>query len=205
MTPRAALALTLLAALAAAALACAAPATAPAPHAAPGAPPSAPAAPASAAPVRQPRLEDYIQPPGTSQPMQPFMLHADLWMGMDQRAVLDTVVYALENGARCCKVLNADSLWAVDYTWIYPHAVFPPRWYDTRALLAAADSLQVPDDAVLDFTFGTCRVGVRAKTYEQAHAQALRLWPAEIPPRLLGRLSLKLDRARRALRGEPAE
>ncbi|MFN8587717.1 MAG: hypothetical protein U0704_07915 [Candidatus Eisenbacteria bacterium] len=198
MTPRAALALTLLAALAAAALACAAPASAPA-----GGP--AQAASPAAAPVRQPRLEDYIQPPGSSQPMQPFMLHADLWIGMDQRSVLDTVVYALENGARCCKVLNADSLWAVDYTWIYPHAVFPPRWYDARGLLAAADSLQVPDDAVLDFTFGTCRVGVRAKTYEQARAEAMRQWPAVMPERLAGRLRLKLDRANQALGRKPAE
>ena len=39
------------------------------------------------------------------------MLHADLWTnGIDQRAKLDNGSYALENGARCCRVLNADSL-----------------------------------------------------------------------------------------------
>ncbi|MBI5168528.1 MAG: hypothetical protein HZA61_03475 [Candidatus Eisenbacteria bacterium] len=157
-------------------------------------------------PGQTPHLMDFMDPPGTKQVLRPFMLHADLWTnGIDQRAKLDTVVYALENGARTCRVTNADSLWAVDYTWIYPHSVFPERWYDARQLLAAADSLRVPDDAVIQFTFGTCRIGVRAATYEQARAEALRLWPEDIPVRLAGRLKLKVDRAKKALRGEPAE
>lgn len=162
--------------------------------------------PPSLAPERQPHLMDFMDPPGTKQAFQPFMLHADLWTnGIDQRAKLDTVVYALENGARCCRVLNADSLWAVDYTWIYPHSVFPERWYDAKQLMAAADSIRVPDDAVIQFTFGTCRIGVRAANYEQARSEALRLWPTQIPVRLAGRLKLKVDRAKKALRGEPVE
>jgi hypothetical protein len=133
------------------------------------------------------------------------MLHADLWMGIDKRARLDTLVYALENGARTCRVTNADSLWAVDYTWIYPHSVFPPRWYDARELLQAGDSISVPEDAVIQFTFGTCRIGVRAHDYESARAEALKHWPPVMPTRLAGRLRLKLERAQRVLRGEPLE
>ncbi len=189
-----------LAALAASTLACGAPASSTPP--APGAPQASTHGAPPASLTRQPRLEDYIQPPGSTQRLQPFMLHADQWIGTDQRAVLDTVVYALENGARCCRILNADSLWAVDYTWIWPHSVFPPRWYDARQLLAAADSLHVPDDAEVVFTFGTLRTGVPAKTFEQARAEALRRWPAEMPRSLAGRLKLKLDRARKAL-GQP--
>jgi hypothetical protein len=155
-----------------------------------------------AAPVPQPNLVDFIAPPGTKQAFRPFMLHADLWVGIDQRARLDSIVYALEKGARCCRVLDADSLWAVDYTWIYPHNLLPRRWYDADDLMRAGDSLAIGDDAAITFTFGTCRIGVRAKTYEQARAEALRLWPAEMPPRLRGRLRLKLERAEKALRGE---
>jgi hypothetical protein len=129
------------------------------------------------------------------------MLHADLWVGIDPRARLDSTVYALEKGARCCRVLSADSLWAVDYTWLYPHGVLPPRWYDADALMRVSDSLKVGDDALITFTFGTCRIGVRAKNFEQAHAEALRLWPAEMPVRLRGRLKLKLERAEKALHG----
>lgn len=167
--------------------------------------PKAPQAPSKpAAQVRQPQLEDFIAPPGTQQAFQPFMLHADLWVGLDRRLKLDSTVYALENGARCCRVLGADSLWAVDYTWIYPHSVFPPKWYDARELLQVGDSIRVPNDAVIQFTFGTCRLGVRAASYEGAHAEALRLWPPVMPKRLAGRLRLKLDRARAALKGEVA-
>jgi len=153
-----------------------------------------------AAPPAAPRLEDFIVPPGSKQPMKPFMLHADLWVGIDQRARLDTTAFSLENGARCCPVLNADSLWAVDYTWIYPHNVLPSRWYDARELLRVGDSLKVADDAAITFTFGTCRIGVRARTYEQARAEALRLWPHEMPERLKGRLRLKLERANAQLK-----
>ena len=156
-------------------------------------------------PQPQPHLTDFIAPPGTQSAFQPFMLHADLWMGIDKRARLDTLVYALENGARTCRVTNADSLWAVDYTWIYPHSVFPPRWYDARELLQAGDSISVPEDAVIQFTFGTCRIGVRAHDYESARAEALKQWPPVMPSRLAGRLRLKLERAQRVLRGEPLE
>jgi hypothetical protein len=139
----------------------------------------------------------------------PFMLHADLWLGIDQRATLDTIVFVLDNGARCCKVLNRDSTWAVDYTWVYPHSLFPPRWYDARSLIRTGDSLRLADDADLKLTFGTLRVGVRAGSLKQATAEAYRLWPSEIPPALRGRLKLKLERAQKALAGksdpEPTE
>ena len=147
-----------------------------------------------------PRLVDFIAEPGTT---SPFMLHADLWLGLDQRAKLDTIVFVLENGARCCKVLNRDSTWAVDYTWVYPHTLFPPRWYDARSLIHTGDSLQLADDADMKLTFGTLRVGVRAKTLAQATTQAYRLWPPEIPPALRGRLKLKLERAQKALSSKP--
>ena len=164
---------------------------------------------ASLVAAEEPNLVDYIAPPGTKQSLKPFMLHADLWVGIDQRAKLDSTVYALERGARCCRVLNADSLWAVDYTWVYPHDVLPRRWYEPAELLRVGDSLRVADDAEIRMTFGTCRIGVRAKSYEQAQLEATRLRPAEMPPRLVGRLKLKLDRAKKALAGqtdtEPAE
>ena len=159
--------------------------------------------------VKQPRLEDFIAEPGTSQKFQPFMLHADLWLGVDQKAKLDSIVFVLENGARCCKVLDRDSLWAVDYTWVYPHDYFPKRWYDARDLLHTGDSLHLPDDADLKLTFGTLRVGVHAGTLAQATSEAYRLWPTEVPPVLRGRLRLKLERAEKALSGkadtEPAD
>lgn len=162
---------------------------------------------AAAAPPEppQPNLVDFIAPPGTRQPFQPFMLHADLWVGLDQRVKLDTTVYAIENGARCCRVLKADSLWAVDYTWIYPHSVLPRRWYAPQELMRVGDSIGVPDTAVVRLTFGTCRIGVRATNYAEAHSEALRLWPPVMPPRLAGRLKLKLERAEKALRGGRAD
>jgi hypothetical protein len=150
-------------------------------------------------PVPQPRLEDFIAESGST---APFMLHADLWLGIDQRAKLDTIVFVLDNGARCCKVLNRDSTWAVDYTWVYPHSLLPPRWYDARSLIQTGDSLKLPDDADLKLTFGTLRVGVHAGSLKQATAEAYRLWPPEIPPALRGRLKLKLERAQRALAGK---
>ena len=54
---------------------------------------SAPTAPTTPAP--QPQLQDFIAEPGSSQKFQPFMLHADLWVGLDQRAKLDPVPSAL--------------------------------------------------------------------------------------------------------------
>ena len=150
----------------------------------------------------QPRLEDFIAEPGSSQHFQPFMLHADLWLGIDQRAKLDSIVFVLENGARCAKVLNKDSTWAVDYTWVYPHSLLPPRWYDARSLIHTGDSLKLPDDADLKLTFGTMRIGVHANTLGEATAEAYRLWPTEMPPALRGRLKLKLDRAKKALAGK---
>jgi len=153
-------------------------------------------------PVRQPRLEDFIAPPGSQQPIQPFMLHADLWRGIDQRARLDSTVYVLENGARCCRVLNRDSTWAVDYTWVYPHTLMPRRWYDARSLIRTGDSLKLADDADLKLTFGTLRIGVRANSLAQATREAYRQWPTEMPPELSGRLQLKLQRAENALAGK---
>ena len=153
---------------------------------------------AAKTPIRPPRFDDVIAEPGTT---SPYLLHADLWLGIDQRAKLDTLVFVLENGARTCKVLNRDSTWAVDYTWIYPHTVLPSRWYDPRDLIRTGDSLHVADDAVPEFTLGTLRIGVRAKTLAQATSEAYRLWPTEIPPALRGRLALKLERAKRARMG----
>ena len=150
----------------------------------------------------QPRLEDFIAEPGSTQHFQPFMLHADLWLGIDQRSKLDTIVFVLENGARCAQVLNRDSTWAVDYTWVYPHTLFPPRWYDARGLIRTGDSLKLRDDASVKFTFGTLRIGVHAGSLGQATAEAYRLWPTEMPPALRGRLKLKLDRAVKALAGK---
>lgn len=153
------------------------------------------------APVKQPRLEDFIAEPGTTTSFKPFMLHADLWLGLDRRDKLDSIVFVLDNGARACKVLNRDSLWAVDYTWVYPHSQLPPRWYDARALIRTGDSLQLPDTADIKLTFGTLRIGVHAGTAAQAESEAYRLWPTELPPALAGRLKVKLERAKKALRG----
>jgi hypothetical protein len=100
------------------------------------------AAPATPPPARQPGLEDFIAESGTT---TPFMLHADLWQGIDQRVKLDSIVFVLDNGARCCQVLNRDSTWAVDYTWVYPHTLLPPRWYDARSLIHTGDSLQLAE------------------------------------------------------------
>jgi hypothetical protein len=153
-------------------------------------------------PVPQPHLEDFIAPPGSTQKLQPFMLHADLWVGIDQRAKLDSIVFVLDNGARCAQVMNKDSTWAVDYTWVYPHTLFPPRWYDAKSLIKTGDSLQLGDDADLQLTFGTLRMGVHAGSLKQATSEAYRLWPTEMSPALRGRLKLKLDRAKRALAGK---
>ena len=153
---------------------------------------------------KQPRLEDWIAEPGSTQKFQEFMLHADQWIGIDQRAKLDTIVFVLENGARCCQVMNKDSTWAVDYTWVYPHNLLPPRWYDAKALFAVGDSLKLPDDADLKFTFGTLRMGVHAGSLQQATSEAYRLWPREMPVSLGGRLRLKVERAQKALEAEQA-
>ena len=160
---------------------------------------SVPAGPASGSPAHTPRLEDFIAESGST---APFMLHADLWLGIDQRVKLDTLVFVLDNGARCCQVLSRDSTWAVDYTWVYPHSLFPPRWYDARSLMQTGDSLRLADDADLKLTFGTLRVGVHAGSLKQATAEAYRLWPTEMPPALRGRLKLKLERAQKALAGK---
>jgi len=153
------------------------------------------------APVKQPRLEDFIAEPGTTTSFKPFMLHADLWLGLDRRDKLDSLVFVLDNGARACKVLNRDSLWAIDYTWVYPHSQLPPRWYDARSLIHTGDSLRLPDTADIQLTFGTLRIGVHAGTPAQAEAEAYRLWPTELPPALRGRLKVKLERAKKALLG----
>ena len=144
-------------------------------------------------------LEDFIAPPGTRQVYRPSMLHADLTTGYDRRAPLDTVVYALENGARCCRVPGLDSGWVVDYTWVYPHQGMPPRWYDAEDLLRVGDSLGLGESSRVVFTFGTYRVGVHAGSFEQARAEAHRLRPRVMPRALAGRLRLKLERAREAL------
>src|SRR5262245_39421969 len=134
--------------------------------------------------VKPPRLEDFIAPPGSTQKFQPFMLHADLWLGLDQRAKLDSLVFVLDNGARACQVMNRDSTWAVDYTWVYPHNLFPSRWYDARGLIRTGDSLKLADDADIHFTFGTLRTAVRATSLKTAEAEAYRRWPREMPPEL---------------------
>jgi hypothetical protein len=169
-------------------------------HAAPATPPATPLPAGAPAPTHTPRLEDFIVESGST---APFMLHADLWLGLDQRSKLDSIVFVLDNGARCCQVLNRDSTWAVDYTWVYPHSLFPPRWYDARSLIHTGDSLKLADDADMKLTFGTLRVGVRAGSLKQATAEAYRLWPTEMPPPLRGRLKLKLERAQKALAGKP--
>ena len=163
---------------------------------------SPPAPGGSPAPPKQPRLEDFIAPPGSTQKFQPFMLHADLWLGIDQRAKLDSIVFVLVNGARTCQVMNRDSTWVVDYTWVYPHNLLPPRWYDARSLIHTGDSLKLADDADVQFTFGTLRLAVRATDLKSAEAEAYRRWPREMPSELRGRLKLKVERARKALAGE---
>jgi hypothetical protein len=149
-------------------------------------------------------LHDFIAPPGTRQSMKPSMLHADLMTGYDRRAPLDTVVYALENGSRCCRVIGPDSVWVVDYTWVYPHRAMPKRWYDAEDLMRVGDSLGLGDDSEVLLTFGTYRIGVRAGSYEQARAEAKRRRPKVMPTALAGRLRLKLERAQAALDREAA-
>ncbi len=150
-------------------------------------------------------LQDYIAPPGTKQSLKPSMLHADLTTGYDRRAPLDTVVYALENGARTCRVTGIDSVWVVDYTWVYPHRGMPKRWYDAEDLMRVGDSLRLGDDAEVVVTFGTYRIGVHAGSYAQARTEAKRLRPKTMPKALAGRLQLKLDRAQKALDRQAAE
>lgn len=155
----------------------------------------------SAAPERT--LEDFLAPPGSSYP-RPAVFQADLSEGFDRRLPLDSVVHVLDNGARACRVLRAESTWVVDYTWVYPHTVLPKRWYDAEGLLRAGDSLGLGDDARVVFTFGTYRLGVRAGSVGQVREEARRLRPAVMPRRLAGRLRLKLERAEEALkRGAP--
>jgi len=149
-------------------------------------------------------LQDYIAPPGTRQSMKPSMLHADLATGYDRRAPLDSVVFALENGSRCCRVIGLDSVWVVDYTWVYPHQGMPKRWYDAEELIRVGDSLHLGDDAEVVLTFGTYRLGVHAGSYEQARSQGKRLRPKVMPPELAGRLRLKLERAQEVLDREAA-
>src|SRR5262249_33960121 len=144
-------------------------------------PPAAPTTASAPAPGRQPRLEDFIAEPGST---APFMLHADLWQGLDQRVRLDSLVFVLDNGARTCRVLDRDSTWAVDYTWVYPHSLLPPRWYDARSLIQTGDSLRLPDDADIKLTFGTLRTGVHAGSLKQATTEAYRLWPQSMPAAL---------------------
>jgi hypothetical protein len=144
-------------------------------------------------------LQDYIAPPGTKQSMKTSMLHADLSKGYDRRVPLDTVVYALENGSRCCRLIGRDSAWVVDYTWVYPHRGMPKRWYDAEDLIRVGDSLRLGDDAEVVVTFGTYRLGVHAGSYEQASSEAKRLRPKTMPTALAGRLKLKLERAEKAL------
>jgi len=147
-------------------------------------------------------LADLMAPPGTRQVVKPELMRADLWMGLDRRVPLDSVVYALENGARCCRVLGTDSLWAVDYSWVYPHTGLPPRWYDAQDLLRVGDSLALSETTKVVVTFGTCRIGVRAGSLEQASSEAERLRPPVMPRQLAGRLKLKLERAMNALTGK---
>lgn len=147
-------------------------------------------------------LEDFIAPPGTRQIYKPSMLHADLISGYDRRAPLDSVVYALENGARCCRVIGLDSVWVVDYTWVYPHQGMPKRWYDAEDLLRVGDSLGLGDSSEIVLTFGTYRIGVHAGSFEQAGSEAKRLRPRVMSKALAGRLRLKLERAQEALEQE---
>lgn len=149
-------------------------------------------------------LQDYIAPPGTRQSMKPSMLHADLVKGYDRRAPLDTVVFALENGSRCCRVIGPESTWVVDYTWVYPHRGMPKRWYDAEDLLRVGDSLGLGDDSEVILTFGTYRIAVHAGSFEQARSEAKRLRPKTMSPELAGRLRLKLERAQEALDREAA-
>jgi hypothetical protein len=149
-------------------------------------------------------LQDFIAPPGTRQIYKPSMLHADYSTGYDRRARSTGVVYALDNGARCCRVIGFDSLWVVDYTWVYPHLGLPKRWYDAEDLLRVGDSLGVNDATPIVLTFGTYRMGVHAGSLAQVRSEAKRLRPTVMPPQFVGRLRLKLERAQQALDREAA-
>jgi hypothetical protein len=144
-------------------------------------------------------FQDFIAPPGTKQIYKPSMLHADFTTGYDRRVPLDSVVYALDNGARCCRLMGRDSMWVVDYTWVYPHQGLPKRWYDAEDLLRVGDSLGMGDNSPVVLTFGTYRIGVNAGSFEQVRSEAKRLRPKAMPPELSGRLRLKLERAQQAL------
>lgn len=148
-------------------------------------------------------IGDLMTPAGTRQIIRPELNRPDLWMGLDRRMPLDSVVYALDNGARTCRVLGVDSLWAVDYAWVYPHTGLPSRWYDAAALFHVGDSLALSETTRVVVTFGTCRIGVHAGSYEQARSEAERLRPPVMPRALEGRLKLKLERARNVLLGKP--
>lgn len=150
-------------------------------------------------------LADLLTAPGTRQVLKPSMMRADVWLGLDRRVRLDSVVYALRNGARTCRVLGNDSLWAVDYTWVYTHTGLPSRWYDAEDLIRVGDSLALSETTKVVVTFGTCRIGVRARNFNQAQLEAERQRPAVMPARLAGRMNWKLKRARNALAGKPDE
>jgi hypothetical protein len=49
--------------------------------------------------VRQPSLEDFIAEPGSTTEFKPFMLHADLWLGLD-RATSSTAWCSCSTTAR---------------------------------------------------------------------------------------------------------
>lgn len=147
-------------------------------------------------------LADLMVRPGTRQIVKPSLMRTDLWLGLDRRVQLDSVVYALANGARTCRVLGVDNLWAVDYTWVYPHTGLPSRWYDAEELFRVGDSLALSETTKVVVTFGTCRIGVKARSFETARREAERLRPPVMPKRLAGRLKLKLERAHNVLIGK---
>lgn len=157
---------------------------------------------ASAEPERG--IADLLVEPGTRRVIQPALMHADFWWNLDRRVQLDSVVYALDNGARCCRVLGRDSLWAVDYSWVYPHSGLPSRWYDAEDLFRVGDSLALSETTKVVITFGTCRTAVKAHDFASARREAERLRPRTMPPGMSGRLKFKLDQARQALAGKPA-
>ncbi len=160
-----------------------------------------------AAPAADPAargLERLLAAPGSRFRDDAAALKPDYFLDFDRRLPLDTVVHVLEHGARCRRVLVGDSLWAVDYTWVYPHRGLPGRWYDVDDLIRVGDSLGLGDDADVVVTFGTLRTGVRAGSLERARLAAGRARPRTLPEPFLGRLKLKLERARKSLSGETA-
>ena len=148
-------------------------------------------------------LAELLAPPGTRQVGVATMLHPDLTVGYDRRAPLDSVVHTLENGARCRRVLGRDSAWVADFTWVYPHRGLPARWYDVNDLLRVGDSLGLGDTSDIVLTFGTLRLGVRAGDLDQARTEVEHLRPSAMPRALVGRLRLKLERARERLQPAP--